>query len=327
MEILVVDDGSTDATPAIVKRFAPRVTYIRKENGGQASAFNLGIPQARGEIIAFLDGDDWWQPNKLSQIVEAMEKNPQAGVIGHGIFQIESATGSGSALTPQEPGYFDLRSDEGARKFRNFMCFLGTSRVAIRRNLLEKVLPIPEMLVVEADEFMSAVAIAHGGAYLLAEPLTYYRLHDQNQYQFRGGDTSRMRRKMNSLASLARELPPRLVAAGVQASAVKIIIEPHPYRRGPDEIDSRWWNALGNISHRARGLSAGVQKDHRRLPSMEGIRAGGYAMHAAALVLPSSRLVCRAKSAALPRGRRRTRACCADSRRAHRAPRRMNNCA
>jgi cellulose synthase/poly-beta-1,6-N-acetylglucosamine synthase-like glycosyltransferase len=226
IEILVVDDGSTDATPTIVKRFAPRVTYIRKENGGQASAFNLGIPQARGEIIAFLDGDDWWQRNKLSAVVEALERNPEAGVAGHGIFQIDSATGNGSALTPQQPGYFDLRSNEGAQKFRNFMCFLGTSRVAIRRGLLENVLPIPESLVVEADEFMSAVAIAYGGAYLLAEPLTYYRLHDQNQYQFRGGDTSRRRRKMNSLASLEHELPPRLAAAGVLASAVNIIIEP-----------------------------------------------------------------------------------------------------
>jgi GT2 family glycosyltransferase len=226
VEILVVDDGSTDATPAIVKRFAPRVTYIRKDNGGQASAFNVGIPRARSEIIAFLDGDDWWQSDKLSKVVAAFENNPQAGVVGHGIFEIEDATGSGSALSPQQPGYFDLRSDEGAQKFRDFMCFFGTSRVAIRRSLLEMVLPIPEALVIEADEFMAAVAIAHGGAYLLAEPLTYYRLHDQNQYQFRAGDRSRMRRKMNALAALVQELPARLKAAGVPAAAINIVIKP-----------------------------------------------------------------------------------------------------
>src|SRR5580704_10746400 len=70
MEILVVDDGSTDRTPEIVQKFSSRVHSLRKDNGGQASAFNFGIPHAEGEIVAFLDGDDWWAPNKLSRVAQ-----------------------------------------------------------------------------------------------------------------------------------------------------------------------------------------------------------------------------------------------------------------
>ena len=323
VEILVVDDGSTDATPAIVKRFAPRVTYLRKENGGQASAFNFGIPQARGEIVAFLDGDDWWQRNKLSVVVETFEKNPQAGVVGHGIFEIDSRDAeSGSALSPEQPGYFDLRSDAGAQRFRNFMCFLGTSRVAIRRSLLEKVLPIPEALVVEADEFMSAVAIAHGGAYLLAEPLTYYRLHDQNQYQFRDGRCDHACRQENERARRTRR---RVAGAACSGRSFGERCEYHrradSHRRGANEIDPRWAACPGRRIASSAAIFDWLTENHVRLSRVERIIAGDGALRAAAVVLSAARLVLEAKSTAVSQRDRRTCACSADSRCPHRASR------
>src|ERR1700736_4011296 len=77
-EIIVVDDGSTDNTPAVLQKFSPLIRVLRKKNGGQASAFNLGIPECRGEIVAFLDGDDWWAPGKLRAVSEALSR--EAGV-------------------------------------------------------------------------------------------------------------------------------------------------------------------------------------------------------------------------------------------------------
>jgi glycosyltransferase involved in cell wall biosynthesis len=226
MEILVVDDGSTDRTPEIVQKFAPHVRYLRKENGGQASAFNFGIPQAQGEVIAFLDGDDWWDQFKVTEVMTTFEKNPWAGVVGHGIIQHDSSTGASSALSPEFPGCFDIQSPKGAHTFRNYMCFLGTSRVSIRRSVLGKVMPIPHAVVVEADEFMSAMSIAYSSAVLLPACLTHYRLHDQNQYQFSANDPARMRRKLDSITCLARELILQLSAAGIPRESIHIIVDP-----------------------------------------------------------------------------------------------------
>ena len=87
-EIIVVDDDSGDRTPEIVRQFQTQVRYIRKQNGGQASAFNVGIPECKGEIIAFLDGDDFWLPGKLARVAAVFAGNPGVGLVGHAITEL-----------------------------------------------------------------------------------------------------------------------------------------------------------------------------------------------------------------------------------------------
>jgi glycosyltransferase involved in cell wall biosynthesis len=224
MEVLVVDDGSTDRTPEIVRKFAPRVKYLRKENGGQASAFNFGIPQAHGEFIAFLDGDDWWAPAKLSTLTEYFRQRPQIGVLGHGFNQVDSVTGPVTPTLPMALREMDFSSLDDTAFFRRMMCFFGTSRVVIRKEVAQRALPIPESIAIEADEFLSIVSIAHSRALLIPQVLTFYRLHENNLYQLRSADGRKLRRLYQSIAALARELPPRLAAASLSPEAIKILV-------------------------------------------------------------------------------------------------------
>jgi glycosyltransferase involved in cell wall biosynthesis len=80
LEVLVVDDGSSDQTRKIVAQLPSPVRLIEKENGGPASARNLGASQARGDWLAFLDADDWWFPEKLRQQLH-YAGDPQVGMI------------------------------------------------------------------------------------------------------------------------------------------------------------------------------------------------------------------------------------------------------
>ena len=73
IEVLVIDDGSRDDTQAVMAPFRSdrRTRYIFQQNGGQASAKNHGIREARGEYVAFLDADDLWVPDKLERQLAA----------------------------------------------------------------------------------------------------------------------------------------------------------------------------------------------------------------------------------------------------------------
>jgi len=223
-EILVVDDGSTDDTPGIVRKFAPRVRLLRKINGGQASAFNAGIPEAHGEIVAFLDGDDWWAPGKLAAVNESFAANPEVGLVGHGVTEVY-LDGRQRTEVPREIVRFRLNSTEAAKTFRMRRGFLGTSRMAYRREILSRIGCVPESLKFEADEYLFTLAGLFADVMILPESYTFYRLHDSNLFQFTSGDTQATRRKQQILAALAQSLEEKLKQSGVPFDIAKAILE------------------------------------------------------------------------------------------------------
>jgi glycosyltransferase involved in cell wall biosynthesis len=88
VEIIVVDDGSTDDTRAVTKPFLDRgVRYLHQENRGPGPARNAGVAATSGPLVGFLDADDAWLPNKLSLQVAYFERHPELGLVSGAYFQ------------------------------------------------------------------------------------------------------------------------------------------------------------------------------------------------------------------------------------------------
>ena len=185
MEIIVIDDGSTDDTADRISKYGQRVQYLYKPNGGQASALNFGISRAAGEIVAFLDGDDYWLPGKLQSVIYEFEKNPETGMVYHNFFY------------KREPA----QNLEPANDLAGFSGFLPdncnglltydlypTATLAFRRSVLQKLCPIPDSLVVQADAHLSACVVFIAPIRYVAQYLTVYRVHAGNIWNW-GGNT------------------------------------------------------------------------------------------------------------------------------------------
>jgi hypothetical protein len=223
-EVLVVDDGSTDKTPEILRKFEPHIHIHSKANGGQASAFNWGIPQCRGEIIVFLDGDDFWVPNKLRVIADTMAADPSLGMLGHS-FSVVSEGNPPRVISPGRALCVNLRDSHSAEVFRLHRPYLGTSRLTLRTEIARKCLPVPEALIFEADEYLFTVASALSGGMILNEVLTHYRAHGANLFLAAGGSVEGERRKQRVLEALASELRFVLPSLGVPPAAARTVVE------------------------------------------------------------------------------------------------------
>jgi glycosyltransferase involved in cell wall biosynthesis len=182
IEVIVVDDGSTDDSRAIIRSYGSRVIPVLKSNGGQASAVNAGVGVSEGEIVCLLDADDVWLPNKVEEIVGAAAEEPESVLLYHRLQPVSGELRPCGKMVPK--GLFRGSIADLVRNSGGWWACPATSALCFRRTVLKTIGPIPETdLRYAADGYLTYIVPLFGPVVGLAKCLTLYRFHGSNQSQ------------------------------------------------------------------------------------------------------------------------------------------------
>lgn len=168
LEVIVVDDGSTDATAAVVAAYGTQVSYVFQANSGIGAARNRGLDLARGQLIGFLDADDYWAQNKLTLQAPILEQNPAIGFVSGQVQQFVSP---------------ELSDERKAQLFcpQETMAGYVPSAALFRRELFEQVGRFePAWALGEFMDWYLHAQEAGVRHVMLPDVVLYRRVHDSN---------------------------------------------------------------------------------------------------------------------------------------------------
>jgi glycosyltransferase involved in cell wall biosynthesis len=186
-ELIVVDDGSTDDTRSRLESYGDRLTVIGQDRAGVSAARNRGLDRAAGDLIAFLDSDDWWAPEKLTAQVDFFEARSQAVICQTD----ETWIRDGRRVNP---GRRHAKPD-GEAFFRSLdLCLISPSAVMMRRRLFDQYGGFDESLPACEDYDLWLRVTARQPVFLIPRPLVFKTGgHDDQLSRLPGLDRYRVR--------------------------------------------------------------------------------------------------------------------------------------
>lgn len=245
--VVVVDDGSSDGSQEVLRRFSDRVEVVLKEQGGQASAINAGLERCRGQVLLLLDADDVLRPQAAERVAAAFAADPRLAKVQFPMAIVDAERRPTGEVKPgghlQAP-VGDQRAAELAFPFD--IAWLPGGGTGFRTEAVRRILPIPEADYPRsgADWYLVHLTALLGDAALLDEVCAEYRIHGGNSYELARDeiDLDHVRESIafarattRSLEALADELGlqrprPLLSCADLANRLVSLRLEPsrHP---------------------------------------------------------------------------------------------------
>lgn len=230
VEVIVVDDGSTDDTPSRLLPYADRIRVIRQTNQGLSAARNAGVRAARGGLVALLDSDDLWHPRRLEIQMRYLAAHPTTGLV---------ASGHLSDLGAGWPEVTDL-DGTGARavSVRELLirARFGTCGVLIRRECFDTVGDFDTSLRSAEDRDMWLRIAERFAVVKLEAPLWYYRPHDGSMSwaaaRMEENELTVLRRALETLGTVRGDVPLRCKALSyaLKSAAVRYLATGQPGR-------------------------------------------------------------------------------------------------
>ncbi len=173
-ELVVVDDGSTDESADIVRRFEDmRIKIIRQPNAGVGVARNRGVAEGMAPYICFLDADDWWEPTFLEEMSRLVERYPDAGIYGTNYFIAKNGR---SRIAPIGVGKdFSEGAINYCRVYANTLCMpLWTGAVCMPRNVFDEMGGFPTNIKLGEDFLLWIQVVLKYKVILYNKPLSNY---------------------------------------------------------------------------------------------------------------------------------------------------------
>ncbi|MGC2720530.1 MAG: glycosyltransferase family A protein [Candidatus Acidiferrales bacterium] len=202
VEVIVVDDGSTDNSRQVIDGYGSRVRAIYKQNGGQPSATNAAFNASSGDVICLLDSDDYFERDKVEKIVRTYQQHPEAFFVFHPLRRMHiDGTDHGSL----EPLDGSRRLDY--RRTTNKFAAPPTSGLSFRRSGWLTFRSMPEELNVLGDNYITFVIMALRPGYYVCEPLATMRLHGDNIFSMGVSQAARLPADVKVALAMRRNFP------------------------------------------------------------------------------------------------------------------------